>query len=106
MVLSIHTQDHISVRDVGRGPVRTYETIGTQAKSCSHLPKCWITAQDHVVGLEATRDMGTAATGATCRAVRSFRCKRAQAFSRAILWELWQWEQGSRGAQWMRWVEG
>lgn len=87
----------------GGGPVQSYETIGIKAKSCSQLQKCWITAQDHVVGSEATRDMGTAAIGATCKTVRSFRCKRPQAFSRAILWELWQWScQGSEQELWSR----
>lgn len=49
---------------------------------------------------------------ATCKAVMTFRCKRPQAFFRAILQELWHWgcqcseqEQGSRGAQWIFWVE-
>lgn len=63
--LSIHTQDHISVRGRAGGPVQGWETTGISAKSCSHLHRCWVTAQDRAVGSEATRDVGTATTGAT-----------------------------------------
>lgn len=45
--------------------MQSWETIGISAKSCSHLQECCITAQDHVVGSEEIRGVGTAATGAT-----------------------------------------
>lgn len=59
-VLSIHKQDHIEF-----GAWQGCETIGIRAKSCSHLQECWLTAQDHVVGSEATRGTGAATPGET-----------------------------------------